>query len=267
MSWITSLNFSSLDCEMGSRAGLSLMAFAKTLWSKYPYLNLSQSCLKSLMKWPGLKILKQETLRCWYKFQLPPKCWQMLLTLPLGSSPASYLEPQSPLEDRNLSVESREWAGTRRERWGVLSQGERVCRPGPIPGLGIKENSYPFFVIRVKNVLCPGTHYFLPIFLCLTLLAWQRGPWWIWCLLKRQPWVSLIQTWRQNLPRGQLAPSAIVSFLPVQLWEVTYLRKERYSWPFGSRYFHPLTPFHNYIPFRASVGISLKSISKSRFSI
>lgn len=174
MSWITSLNFSSLDCEMGSRAGLSLMVFAKILWSKYPYLNLSQSCLKSLMKWPGLKILKQETLRCLYKFQLTPKCWQMLLTLPLGSSPPSYLEPQSPLEDRNLSVESREWAGTWRERWGVLSQGERVCRPGPIPGLGIKENSYPFFVIRVKNVLCPGTHYFLPIFLCLTLLAWQR---------------------------------------------------------------------------------------------
>lgn len=57
----------------------------------------------------------------------------------------------------------------------MLGQGEtEFADSGPIPGLGIKENSYPFFVTRAKKVLHPGTYYFLPIFLYLILAAWQR---------------------------------------------------------------------------------------------
>lgn len=148
----------------------------------------------------------------------------------------------------------------------MLSQGERVRRPGPVPGWALRRSLIPSLLLRAKKAL--SWHWLFsahfPLFNPLSLaealggssVSWSNSPGW-----------APFRTGTKFCHKVSFAPSATVSFLPVEPWEVSCLRKEQYPWASGSRHFHSLTPFHNYIPFRASVGISLKSISDSRCSV
>lgn len=116
-------------------------------------------------------------------------------------------------------IESKEYS---EKGWGTLSQGEsELADPVPYWKWVLRRTFIPLLP-RAKKVLRPGSllsaHF--PLFNLYGLaealggsgVSWNDNP---------------AMTVGSEVPHEQFASSAIVSFLPVKPWEVSYLRKEQ----------------------------------------
>ena len=164
------------------------MVLAKTLWSRYPHRILSQSRRKSWIKWPALEILKKEekTLRCWYKFQLAPRFWLILL-ISFLEEPAHFLPgSQCPLEDRPMP-----WKAGSRQGCGTGPTGAEP-RAVEFAGLVPHMKTLPGASRgELSSLLCSQelrSAFLEPLFYpCSSVYSslQGRGPSWGWWLLKR----------------------------------------------------------------------------------